>query len=104
MSDTTQISVRILDKDYLIGCPVEEKEALIESAHIMEEKVREIRETGKVIGAERIAVMAAINLAHELLQLRQNNSYQDLDASLRLRHIQEKIEAVLEGEDPQLSL
>lgn len=104
MSEMTQISVRILDKDYLIACPAEEKEALIESAHIMEDKVREIRQSGKVIGAERIAVMAAINLAHELLQYRHSNSDHDRDISLRLRHIQEKIESVLEGEDPQLSL
>jgi cell division protein ZapA len=60
--------VQILDKDYLIACPEEERPGLHQSASYLDEKMREIRASGKIHGLERIAVMAALNIAHEFLQ------------------------------------
>ncbi|MDQ2076142.1 cell division protein ZapA [Marinimicrobium sp. ABcell2] len=62
------VIVQILDKDYQVSCPAEERSALIESAHLLDERMRTIKRSGSVIGLERIAVMAALNLSHELLQ------------------------------------
>jgi cell division protein ZapA len=67
MSNET-VFVKILDKEYQVACPREERQALIESAQLLDERMKAIRGTGAVIGLERIAVMAALNLSHELLQ------------------------------------
>lgn len=66
--DLTRVTVRLLDKEYQVACPEDEREALLESAEHLNRKMREIRDSGKVVGADRIAVMAALNLSHEMLQ------------------------------------
>lgn len=68
MSETQTVTVSILDKDYQVACPTDQQAALIVSASYLDKQMRSIRETGKVIGLERIAVMAALNISHELLQ------------------------------------
>lgn len=60
--------VYILDKEYLIACPPEEEQALLNSADHLDKQMREIRNTGKIHGLERIAVMAALNITHEFLK------------------------------------
>ncbi len=62
------VTVNILDKEYQVTCPEEQEAELIVSASYLDKQMRSIRETGKVIGLERIAVMAALNISHELLQ------------------------------------
>ncbi|HEY3486784.1 MAG TPA: cell division protein ZapA [Gammaproteobacteria bacterium] len=64
------ITVNILDRDYQIACKTDEKEILLASARFLDQKMREIRDRGNVIGIDRIAVMAALNIAHEFLQLK----------------------------------
>ena len=61
------MSVYILDKDYQVACPEDEREALLSAASELDRRMRAIRQTGTVIGMERIAVMAALNLANEVL-------------------------------------
>lgn len=63
-------SVSILDKEYQVACPADQQADLLLSARHLDEQMRAIRSTGKVIGLERIAVMAALNISHELLQTR----------------------------------
>lgn len=89
------VRVRILEKEYLVACPEEEQDQLLASAEYLNAKMREIRDGGKVVGIDRIAVMAALNLAHELLQ--QKSHKQELQRSLsnRIRGLQEKIELAL---------
>ncbi|MFP3977186.1 MULTISPECIES: cell division protein ZapA [Marinobacter] len=64
----TTVEVKILDKEYLVACPPEAQEALIRAARHLDSKMREIRTGGKVFGTERIAVMAALNMTHDLLE------------------------------------
>ncbi|PWG62972.1 cell division protein ZapA [Spiribacter halobius] len=64
------VKVNILDREFLVACPPEERAALLESAQILSERMREIRDSGKIVGMDRIAVMAALNLTHEMLQAR----------------------------------
>ena len=61
------LTVRILGKDYVIACPEGEEDELLRSAHYVDEKMQIIRGSGKVMGSDRIAVMAALNIAHEML-------------------------------------
>lgn len=68
MNQPHTVTVRILDKDYQVACPAEQEAELVVSAKYLDKQMRGIRDTGKVIGLERIAVMAALNISHELLR------------------------------------
>ncbi|MEH6466785.1 MAG: cell division protein ZapA [Porticoccus sp.] len=65
MSQDT-VNIRILDKEYQVSCPPDERNALLQAARSLDERVRTIRNSGGVIGLERIAIMAALNLTYEL--------------------------------------
>ncbi|HCW89156.1 MAG TPA: cell division protein ZapA [Marinobacter sp.] len=62
------VEVKILDKEYLVACPDDARSALLNAADHLDTRMREIRASGKVFGTERIAVMAALNIAHDLLE------------------------------------
>ncbi|WP_304639159.1 cell division protein ZapA [Pseudomonas sp.] len=67
MSQPLTVILHILDKEYRIACPPEERNNLEQAARHLDNKMREIRNSGKVIGVDRIAVMAALNISHEML-------------------------------------
>jgi cell division protein ZapA len=90
-----RVGVRILEKEYQVACPVEERADLLDSAEYLNAKMRDIREGGQVIGLDRIAVMAALNIANELLKLRQQGSTLESDVGVRLRHLRERVETAL---------
>ena len=94
-SDQTPVSVRILDKEYLIACPEDEQNALRDTAKYLDAQMREIRDSGKVVGVDRIAVMAALNITHDLLQNKTTKETQNQTISTRIRALQDKIEAAL---------
>ena len=89
------LRIQILDKEYLVACPEDEREALFASAEFLSDKMREIRDAGKVVGADRIAVMAALNMAHELLQQRNSKDDYQHNISNRIRALQDKIDLAL---------
>ena len=100
---SSPVTVNILGKEYQVACPEEEKAALISSARMVHENMEKIRATGKVVGVDRIAVMAALNLAHELLIL-QNDEGNDLEyIDNKISQIKERVSAFLQ-EDRQLEL
>lgn len=67
MNSQDSLTIHILDKDYRVACPPDEKESLKESANQLNSRLTEIKTRGSVIGTERIAIMAALNLSHEVL-------------------------------------
>jgi cell division protein ZapA len=68
----TTVTVKILDKEYQVSCPADEVDALTTSARHLDEHMRTIRESGKVFGLDRIAVMAALNIANEYINNRES--------------------------------
>ncbi|MEQ1439682.1 cell division protein ZapA [Fontimonas sp. SYSU GA230001] len=68
--DALSVTVRIMGKEYSVVCPPEEHEALVKSADYLNERMTSIRRRGKALGTEKIAVMAALNIARELLELK----------------------------------
>jgi cell division protein ZapA len=80
-----RVTVRILDKDYVVACPPDERPALLESVEVLNTKMREIRDSGKVVGLDRVAVMAALNLTHDMLRLRTRDKRVDGEFSGRVR-------------------
>ena len=95
MSNATPITVRILDKEFRVACADEEREDLLQAARFLNERMLEIRNSGKVIGTDRIAVMAALNIAHELLQCKARTDNVDQTLHSRIKQIQQKIEVAL---------
>jgi cell division protein ZapA len=67
MNKAEPLTVKIMDKEYRIACPEEEKDNLRASADLLNEKLDEIKKQGSVIGTERIAIMTALNMSHEIL-------------------------------------
>jgi cell division protein ZapA len=102
--DVKQVEIHLLGKEYTVACPPEQSEGLLSSAHLLDEKMREIRNRGKIVGTERIVVRAALNVIHELLQAQEGGAHHQQDFELRLRLLSDKVEAALEQEDRQLTL
>ncbi len=85
MSEQQTLTVTILEREYRVACPPGQEEQLEQSARALDRKMGEIRSTGKVFGIERIAVMAALNLTHELLA-REPEDGADREALERMEH------------------
>ncbi len=95
MSISKSVTVKILGKDYQVGCPDEQTHHLIDAALMLDNRMRDIRNSGRVIGVERIAVMAALNLAHELLKLKSEIENTASDTDKRLQQLHEKLSNAL---------
>jgi cell division protein ZapA len=93
----SQVSVRILDKEYQVACPAEERTDLLDSAEILNSKMREIRDSGRIVGLDRIAVMAALNMANDLLHAKARDQQMEGDFSQRLKLISDRVETALSG-------
>jgi cell division protein ZapA len=97
MSGDAPVSVNILDREFLIGCTPEERPGLVAAASYLDAKMREVRNAARSAGLDRIAVMAALNITHELIQLRQ---HADADSGALAQHLQmlrAKLDGVLAG-------
>ena len=92
------VSLTILSKEYKIACDIDEQELLLESAKQLDEKMRKIRNAGKINGDDRIAVMVALNMAHELQLLQHENEKLNQNLNECLSNMRHKIENVLENE------
>lgn len=97
-TDQVPVTVRILDKEYLIACENEEQEGLVSSARLLDRRMREVRQSGRVVGSDRIAVLAALNLTYELMS--QNLAQQKRAQGIleRLRKLEQRIDQLLSGE------
>jgi cell division protein ZapA len=94
VSDTEiqAVTINIMDRDYQISCPANEVEALETSAKYLDKQMRKIRAGGKVIGLERIAVMAALNITHELLNHSEKSNEISQGANEQVRRLTTKID------------
>lgn len=96
MADTVPVTVKILNKEYRIACPKEEQNALLASADLLNSRMSQLHDSGKVVGTDRIAVMAALNLTHELLQNQHELQGTDKFITQRLDTMCNHIEEVLQ--------
>ncbi len=92
MTDPKALSVTILDKEYRIACPPNEEATLRQAARYLDEKMQHIQKIGRIVGLDRVAVMAALNIAHELLTSRQSQGTSDFSAfEDRLQRLNQKL-------------
>lgn len=100
MSDKINtLDVTILDKEFRVACPDEERAELLDAVEYLDKKMREIRDAGKITSVERIAIMAALNIAHELLTTRLGGGFDMADFKRRMNSMQSSIDAVLAEQD-----
>jgi cell division protein ZapA len=92
-----QVSVRILDKEYQVACSPEERTDLLDSAEVLNAMMMEIRDSGRVVGLDRIAVMAALNMANDLIHAQARDRLLEGDLSSRLKTISDRVDSVLGG-------
>ncbi len=107
MSEIQPVVVQILEKEYRVACPPEERDALLAAAHHLNERMKEVRDGGRIVGIDRIAVIAALNITHEFLQLTTDKAHHGAEGgsnvSARIRALQERIEQALhEGRQMEL--
>jgi len=95
MTQSNTVTVHILDKEYCIACPPDERSNLESAARYLDGKMREIRSSGKVIGADRIAVMAALNITNDLLHKQQNLDQQTTSTRDHVRSLLERVDHAL---------
>ena len=89
------VSVTILEKEYLIACSEEERDLLNDAANLLNDKMQEVKTSGKIIGSERVAVLAALNIAHEMLAYKKENESYTLNVDGVVRRLQNKIDDAL---------
>ena len=94
-NEPNPVTVNILGKDYRVACPAEERDGLLQSAAFLDEKMREIRDRGRTTGSDNVAIMAALNITHELMQKQGMTEQVDSGLSARVKNLQSKIEAAL---------
>jgi cell division protein ZapA len=93
MSEIKGVDVNIMGRDFTVSCTDEERPGLINAVNFLDKKMRDIRDSGKIVGAERIAIMAALNLAHELLNSK-SGGVEVGDFKRRITNMQDQIDKV----------
>lgn len=100
MSGTTKtLDVKILDRELRIACPEEERGELLDAVAYLDKKMREIHESGKIASVERIALMAALNITHELLGMKVGRGVDLADFTRRMNAMQTAIDEALAEQD-----
>jgi cell division protein ZapA len=98
--ETRAVTVSILDKDYHVACSEDERGALLEAVDFLDTRMRELREGGRLLGAERVAVMTALNIVHEFLELRRRSERLHSVETDTLRRVDAKLALLLEQTRP----
>ena len=102
-SSQAHVSIRILEKEYQVACPESERPDLVAAAELLNRNMREIRDRGKIVGLDRVAVMAALNLANEVIKFRSRDEELNGIVNTRIESLRDKLDTAL-GSSKQLSL
>ena len=93
------LDVAIMGREFRVACPESEEQSLLEAVGYLDKKMREIRDSGKVVGVERIAIMAALNIAHELLTMRIPGGFDIGEFKRKMFSMQATIDQALTDQD-----
>ena len=97
MNTTSEpVSVRLLDREYTVGCTPEQRDGLLAAAKLLDGRMRDVRGGNKMAAVDRIAVLAALNLAHELLQLR-SEAHRERDVAHSLTMLNRRLDDLLDA-------
>lgn len=96
MSANEPVSIRLLDREYTVGCEPDERDSLLSAAKLLDSKMREIRGNNRMAALDRVAVLAALNLAHELQQMRSDHDGRDRELERTLGDLNRKLDGLFE--------
>ena len=96
MSASEAVNVRILDREYTVGVEPSERDSLLAAARLLEQRMRDVRGTNRMAAIDRVAVLAALNLAHELQQLKDDTARRDRDLARTVGALQRTLDQVAE--------
>ena len=96
MSANEPVVIRLLDREYTVGCEPAERDSLLTAAKLLDRKMREIRGNNRMAALDRVAVLAALNLAHELQQMRSDNEGRDRELERTLGDLHHKLDGLFE--------
>ncbi|BEV72852.1 MULTISPECIES: cell division protein ZapA [unclassified Paludibacterium] len=102
MSEIVQVDVSLLGRHFTIGTSAEERDTLLEAVHLLEEKIEAIRGQGKIVDADKIAIMAALNIAHDLLKTKVGEGLEMAAFQRRIRNMSEAAETALQESQQSL--
>ena len=97
MSQNEAVSVRVLDREYTVGVAPDERESLVAAAKLLDERMREVRGSNRMAAVDRVAILAALNLAHELEQVRAENAQRDRDMAGLIEGLQRKLDDLIDA-------
>lgn len=103
--DKGAVTISLLGREFRVGCPEGEEKQLMASVEYLNRKLKEVRDTGKVVGNERIAIMAALNIAHELVSNRDRAAAGSFDPTAfrrRIAAMQETLDSALSADQENL--
>jgi cell division protein ZapA len=101
MSEVIGVDINIMGREFTVACPEEERTDLINAVNYLDKKMKDIQASGKIGGVERIAIMAALNITHELLSAKHGN-FDIGDYKRRIEAMQEQIDAALDAASGKL--
>lgn len=93
MPAENSVTISILGKEYQIGCPPEEEESLRQSARYLNEQMKQVKSRGATLGFEKVAILAALNISHELVT--QGKTADQSNTLRKLKSLEEKIDSAL---------
>ena len=96
MSANEPVSIRLLDREYTVGCEPGERDSLLSAAKLLDSKMREIRGNNRMAALDRVAVLAALNFAHELQQTRGDNEGRDREVERTLGDLHRKLDGLFD--------
>lgn len=96
-SNSEAVNVRLLDREYTVGVSADGRESLVAAAKLLDERMREVRGSNRMAAVDRVAVLAALNLAHELQQVRVENAQRDREMAGLLEGLQRKLDDLIDA-------
>ena len=97
MSTSEAVTIRILDREYTVGVEPDERDSLMAAARLLEKQMRDVRGANRMAAIDRVAVLAALNLAHELQQLRDENARRDRELARTVAALEHKLDLVADA-------
>jgi cell division protein ZapA len=94
MSSSEPVAVHVLDREYTVGVEPGERDSLMAAAKLLDGKMREVRGANRMAAVDRVAVLAALNLAHELQQMRDENNSRDRELARALDGLQRRLDGL----------
>lgn len=99
--DAKGLQINVMGREFRVACPDNEQKGLLEAVDYLNKKMNEIRDAGKIVGLERIAIMAALNIAHELLSTKVGGGFDIAEVKRRMAHMETVLDQAL-GDQKEL--